>query len=460
MKLKISVVLAVLVGMLSVIDSKAMTDIRLVGVGNYFELLRTTPSERPAVRIVKVGNQAQNIFINPQTFQGQLQVVDLPLPIEVEVKFNTYNAGQPYTIVIERVTNRQDMLACQGPSTATVKASIKGRAAGEQKICVPLSFSSVLTSMSPIYSGDFNNIAFFIGPVGQHDTYDPLDVRSLPFSFGLMGWTSLEAPWNNQKFSQFSMVSSKGAQSVEFSKPLEVLQGFAALGGEFIPRAYHLTVGHVFNDSDDIIILSRESSQKALAPFNISQIVPPHSILPYAMVWVPKVKDQEEISFPGHDGLRIAALAKGETARAPGTITHSEIKELGPLNKADVPAGFAELEKLIAASLNSSVTSKAADLLGVTLWNKEMQSAYKDFNAANYYYVLATDESTRDTYLQKYDVKNNRLIGGSQKIENSVAYDTNGNPGYCNMVITKDKAKNIPFTVKVYPASLRAPRKR
>ncbi|MCX5925689.1 MAG: hypothetical protein NT124_05350 [Candidatus Dependentiae bacterium] len=451
----IALALALACGALCTTGSYAMGNIRLVGVGNYFEALRTSPTERPTVRITKVGNQKQSIFINPQPYQGQLQIVDQPLPIEIEVKFNTHNNGQPYTIVVERVTDPKDMLACQGVSMATVKAYVKGHTINMQKICVPLSTSTIPTAFSPINSGDFNSIAFFVGPLGINDKYDPQDVGSLPFRFGLMGWTSLVAPWNNKTLS-----STSDTKNIQFGRPVDVLQGFAALGGGFIPRAYHASVGHIFNDSDDIIILSRESSNKTLAPFNNSQIIPPHSVIPYGLVWIPKVQDSEELMLPGHDGLRIAALEKGTTAPAPGVIRHSDIKELGPLNTAAIPQGLQDLEALIAG-LNRSVTNDAADLLGVTLWNKDMQSSYTDFNAAEHYYVLSTDATDKSTYLQKFSVQGNRLGNqDTQKIAPFVSYNQQGVPNYCNIVITHDKTKSNTFQVTVYPTVLRAPKRR
>lgn len=469
--------------------------IRLLGVGNYFQLLQTKPSERPTVHITKVGNDVRNTLINPQTYQGRLQVVDVPLPLEIEVKFNTYNAGQPYTIVIERITDKNDMLACQGVSMATVKATIKGSLTHQEKICVPLSHSTLLSPSSPIYANDFNNIALFIGPLGVDDTYNPQDVRSLPFRFGLMGWTSMVAPWNNTTISELPIVSvtppiipidtvagkvggartlseltgqtqnkaqpiTRSAQNkIEFEKPLEVLQGFAALGGGVAPRAFHLSVVDIINDSDDVIILSRESSNRTLAPFNISQIVPPRAVMPYALIWVPKVGDTEELYMAGHDGLRIAALEKPAGVRAPSTIAHSDIRELGPHNDAQLPDSLKELERLIAASLTNVVTDTAAELLGVTMWNKAMQSAYTNFNAADSYYVLSTDTTDKKTYLQKYAVKGNKLENTKQ-ISPAVAYDDKGNPRYVSIHITHNKEKNEPFAVKVYPVTLRAPKKR
>lgn len=441
--------------------------IRLLGIGNYFELLRTSPSERPVVRITKVGTQLQNIFINPQTYQGQLQPVDLLLPVEIEVKFSTYNDGQPYTIIIDRVTDYKDKLACPGATMGTVKAYIKGRTINKQRVCVPLSSSNIPTSVSPIYSDDFNNVVFFVGPLGKHDTYDPLDVRSLPFTFGLMGWTSLVAPWNQKTVSQ----TVDQTPRVTFTgKPLEVLQGFGALGGGFIPRAHHMSLAHIFNDTDYIIIVSRESSSKHLAPFNISQIVPPHSAMPYALVWVPKVKDAAELEVSGHDGVRIAALKKGETARAPSVISHSGIGDLEVHNvelaNVGIPEGFAQLMEMIQNKLSTSVTDQAADLLGVTFWNQNMQSAYQNFKAADYYYAITTNAQDRAAYLQRFTVDTNVHVGEDEKIENFVSYDSAGKPNYCNIVITQDKREgetteaDSSFKVRVYPATIRAPKRR
>src|SRR5205807_2962823 len=134
----------------------------------------------------------QRIPIPSQGYRGNILGVDVPLPLEIEIRFSTYNNGQPYTIVIERETDPHRRLACQGSSMVTVKAHLKGTTTHEQKICLPLSSTSLAASVSAIHAGDFNNVAFFIGPLSAHDAalFNPLDPRSLPFTFGLMGWTS------------------------------------------------------------------------------------------------------------------------------------------------------------------------------------------------------------------------------------------------------------------------------
>lgn len=434
------------------------SQIRLSGIGNYFELLRTAVTERPSIRISKIGSKAANVFINPQSYRGQLQVVDVPLPIEVEVRFNTYNSGQPFIIVIERIERGQGELACQGVSMVTVKASIKGRAGSTQKICVPISSSPLLSAGSPlypggspIYSGDFNTISLFIGPLGVNDAYDPDDVKSLPFRFGLMSWTSLMPPWNNAKIN-----ATFDSRNILFKKPLEVLQGFAALGGGSIPRAYHGSIAHIFNDTDNIILLSRESKSKELAPYNISQVIPPHSIMPYVLLWIPKVKNKTELSFSGHAGIRIAALKKGQTARDPDTISHSEIREFSPMSAIEIPEELKALEALIARS-TLPMSNDASDLLGVTFWNKDMKSAYADFDAARYYYLISTDQEAKVTYMQKCSVVDNTCSEVS-KIDNPAAYDIHGNPAYYNMIIKSNKESS--FDIEMYESKIRPPKDR
>jgi|GEM_PF-3165129 len=447
--------------------------IRLVGVGNYFEALRVAQMDMPTVHVVhraidknKPGRVTRTL-IN-QSYRGGLQVVDLPLPLEIEVKYSKYNNGQPYTIVIERETDTHKRLACQGTSMVTVKAHLKGSTAYEQKICIPLSSTSLPAASSVIQSGDFNNVAFFVGPLSAHEAalYDPQDVRSLPFTFGLMGWTSTIAPWNNKTIGSFSWTTdqTKATKSVTFGKPLEVLQGFAALGGGGeIPRKNHFSIAHVFNDSPHIIILSRESTNRVLAPLNITQVVPPYSVMPYIMAWAPGVEDSEELMQPGHDGIRIAALqrpAGSEGVRAPSVIRHSEIQDLGPDNNAELPQSLKELERLIASSLSTLVSDKAADLLGVTLWNKEMQSAYKNFDAADHYYSITADRSTKKVYVQKFSVKDNSLMSETVPLSGVESHDARGVPNYGNLVISQDPKSGDLFNVQLYPMVLRSPRRR
>jgi len=427
------------------------SQIRLIGIGNYFELLRTAATERPSIRIIRVGNKGANIFVNPQVYRGQLQVVDVPLPIEIEVRFDSYNSGQPFIIVIEKVEKGQGELACQGVAMATVKAGIKGRTGSGQKICVPISSSPLLSTGSSIYSGDFNTIALFIGPLGVDDVYDPDDVKSLPFRFGLMSWTSLMPPWNNAKIN-----ATFDNHNSSFSKPLEVLQGFAALGGGLIPRPYHGSIAHIFNDTDNIIIFSRESKNKALAPYNISQVMPPHSVMPYSLLWIPKVKNSTELLFPGHSGIRIAALKKGQTARDPDTISHSDIRELGPSSAIEIPEGLRELEALIARS-TLPMSNDAADILGVLFWNKDIKTAYSDFDAANYYYTISTNQENKATYMQKCSVADNTCMEVS-KIADPEAYDKHGNPVYYNLVIKNDGESS--FDIEMYQSAIRQPKDR
>ena len=445
---KIYIVTALALGLLLPVSMQAA--IKLIGIGNYFQALRATPAEQPRITYsgrTITGQEVKDVIVPPVAYQGGLTVSNLILPVTIDVKFNQYRGGQPYRIIIEEVTDPNQRLACQGRAR-TVQASW---ATNVQKVCVPYTVTTLPTAQTGIRSGEFDNVALLLGPLGVNEKFNSQDATSLPFKFGLMAWTSINAPWNTPTVTQ--AYDTSGNRSV-FSKPLRVLQGFSALGGGPIPRQYFGSILHIYNDTDYILNVSRSSTQSPeLASYNITQVVPARSAMPYALAWIPKT-DSKSLVYPGHDGIRATALMKAQTARPPDAISRSEIKDLNIPADVPIPDDFLDFLKMIESSETTKVSDDAAELLGVKSWDQELHSAYRDFEASNNFYTIATVEDTRKTHVQRCSVTDGACEQKSQELP-TPAFGPTGIPGYYNLVAHLDQSGE--FAVSLYPANLVAP---
>lgn len=441
---------------LSVIVTTAQAAVQLTGIGNYFQALVTssgTPRITYSGRIV-AGKEVIRAEVKPVVYSGGrseiLQPINLPLPVTIDVTFSQGTNVRPYQIIIEEVTDRNQLLACQGQAR-TVQARMTLGGTNVQKVCVPYTVSTLPTAVTGIRSGEFDNIALLIGPLGVNEKYDPQDVTSLPFKFGLMAWTSIKSPWNTKAIAE----AYEDNSGYKFSQPLRVLQGFAALGGGPIPRAGFGSINHIYNDTDYILTLSRSSTASPeLATYNITQVVPPRSAMPYALVWVPNI-DGKSLVYSGHDGIRATALMRGETARPPDAISRSEIKDSNIQADTALPDDFLEILDMIAQSQTVKMTNDAAELLGIKLWDQEMYSAYRDFDASDNYYNIATVTNDKKTRIQKCSVTDGTCEEKTVELP-TPAFGPTGIPNYYNLIAHKDT--NGEFAVSLYPAQLVPPR--
>lgn len=424
--------------------------INLIGIGNYFQALSSqTGTETPVVTISKDPNQIGEP-VQAVPFQGGLAAKNLELPVYVNVK---YTDKPLYKITIEEVTSLDDKLACSGSVTAaTVRATVSPGQANTQRVCVPLSVSGLPTSVTNIKSGDFNNVALLLGPLtaAQAKASDPTGVTSLPFSFGLMAWTSLNDIWKNLKLSH-----TPDERAIPFSKPLRVNQGFAALGGGPLPRQYFGTIAHIYNDSPHTVVISRDTAQEQLNTFNVSQVIPPYSIFPYALLWIPKVSDAAKLALPRHSGIRIVPLVKGETAQAPDSLDASEIKDTEGA-ALEITNYFADYDTL-ASQVTSQITPNAENLLGITDWTTQINSAYRDFKSsqAAEYYSIVTTQDNKETFVQECPW-GNKACKTISSIAKPLAYTSTGIPTYYSLVLKG--SKETPLTASLYPITLESPK--
>ncbi|MBA3954082.1 hypothetical protein H0X48_02065 [Candidatus Dependentiae bacterium] len=427
------------------------TKINLIGIGNYFQALSTNAgAEMPVVTIAKDPNQ-MGVPVPAVPFQGGLSVKNLELPVYVNVK---YTDKPLYKITLqEEVTNK---LPCSQSATATtVGATVSPGQANTQRICVPLSVGGLPTSVTPIKSGDFNNVALLLGPLttAQAKASDPTGATSLPFSFGLMAWTSLNDIWKNSKLSQ-----TPDGKAIKFSKPLRVYQGFAALGGGPIPRQYFSSIAHIYNDSPNTLVISRDAGKEPLNIFDVTQIIPPYSIFPYALLWIPKVANEAQLALPRHSGIRIVALVKGETAQAPDSIDQSEIEDTDSSDTSTDSSidYFADYDQL-ASQVTSQITPNAGNLLGITDWTTQIKSSYKDFKPSKNvnYYSIATTEDEKATFVQKCPW-GNKVCKTVSALTTPLAYTKTGIPTFYSLVIKGNE--NTPLTTSLYPITLESPK--
>jgi hypothetical protein len=438
----------------------AMQRVRLVGIGSDFT--SSIAKHRPSIRVTKIAGVPVSKGMNPLAGHSTLQTLNANLPVEITIKYPDRN--REYIIVVDKVAYA-DRLPCHGANPITVGANISplsGTFSHNSKVC--LSVSETMVPNSVVRSGDFNGVALFLKP---NPLFEATDISSsLPFTFGLSAWTSDQAPWTAQKLSEStSSIGQEDTRDYTFSPDpetgepgsLTIFQGFGGLGGGQIPRQSHAAIGHIFNDTDDIVLISRQSSNPALAQFDYSQMIPPKSVFPYTMFWIPKIANKDELAIAQHDGIRIALLAKRpKTPPLDYGNFFTRVADLGTNYAVPIPRGYQELLDLMEENTQQA-DEEAAEILGVSQW--QQAGDYPELSVANHYYMISTDAKERKTYLQKCALKTDRCklteqspVGG----EAETAYTPSGLPSYYNLIIKKNQSE---FEVEMYKTTLRPPYK-
>jgi len=451
----------------------AMMRKRLVGISCDFS--SADAKQIPSVRVTSIAGVPSSIGVDPYAEPGTFQALNASLPVEVTVRYTDTN--KEYIIVIDEAA-KADKLPCRGATPTTIEAKISPRSGTfTQKSKVCLSLSETIAANSVVRSGDFNGVALFLKPRAEIKataaSYNPTSQSSLPFTFGLSAWTTDQAPWTRGTLMSTNDIG-QDTRGYDFSldhvdpvsgEPLglSIFQGFGGLGGGQVPRMFHASIGHIFNDTDDIVMISRRSGDPALAKFNYSQMIPPRAAFPYAIFWIPRVPSKDDLTIPGHDGIKITLLAKKPKIVTPDYRNfYTPVEDLSTNYKVDIPDGLEELYALLSENMQPAA-EEAADILGVTQW--QHSGDYPQLSVANHYFMISTVAAERKTYIQKYTVKNDRCIPSNRCIPSPVesstetAYsDPQGLPSYYNLIIKKDENKE--FTVDLYKATLRPPYKK
>lgn len=347
--------------------------VQLVGIYNKLTQNSNTPSTSPAtVRIKTTRETVTGLPWVPQEF--------LKVPVEVEVLFQTKNLDdkgnpQPYVIHLEEGASHGGV--CPADKTC-VTASIYARQLGDLD-AYPETKQTTCISKSVFFikKGDlisqWQNVMLFLA--------DPDDPTSpVPFKCGLCAWTATHGLWKYDFIDYAPADSKSNAPKITFDKKptainntqelkgLRVLQGQQAWGGGQLPRAYFVHIAHIYNNSPYQILVRR--TVRELSAYNFVKIIPPRSIMPFAMIWIPKIADST-IGTPSLDPIQLFVLRKSQSAALPEAF--SNIDDVGG---TEISSGVTEQE--INGAVDSIVQNMTAHAQDLASYNAMIDDLKKD----------------------------------------------------------------------------------
>lgn len=290
--LYVSIGLSVCIGLYT---PEIKTTARLIGIWNALT---------PASNQSSFAGQQATIPATVRFKESRTPIVGKPLPISpamklpVTIELLFESRKDPKTKIIEPyiLTIYEDPhceMGCPADKIC-VAAKLEGSDSEEGR-----AFSCVNTSVFFIKKGDYpfqwQNVMLFVG-----DNPNAAAKGNYPFKIGLAAWTSTNGAWlANELFAAPADATTKAPQ-VNFSQqPLRVFQGHQAWGGGPIPRMYFGCITHIYNNSENIIMVRRteptspSDPSQDLGRFNFEKLIPPYSAVPFAMAWPPKLNPAE-----------------------------------------------------------------------------------------------------------------------------------------------------------------------
>jgi len=332
---------------------------QLMGVYNMLTKESNEPSSEPPD--VRFNGSPKRITGKP--YVGKPQT----LPVDVLVTFQAKNLDeegkpQPYIIKIEE--NPQCGITCP-PDKICISAKVVGF---EKAFSDATQNTCVSQSVFFLKKGDkafqWQNVMLFLADQDETGT------RKLPFKFGIGAWTAISGIWNNDFIDSAPKDPYTNAPVVQFEKKpttfrgkeinagLRVLQGQPAWGGGPVPRAYHLHIAHIFNNTGNALMV-RRNVPGTLASYNFEKIIPARSVAPFTFVWLPKLTkaESEQIkTSPVH------VFVWKKTRRGPLPPAFGEITEIeGTETETDITN--ADIESAVDSIIQNNSTT-ARELAG------------------------------------------------------------------------------------------------
>ncbi len=353
-------------------EQKAAVGVQLIGVYNMLTKASNAPSAHPARVLLK--SDKTPIVGDPWTAKA------IRLPTEVEVIFENKNLDdtgkpQPYIIRIEQDTDSYK--TCPSDKIC-VKAEVYLKTPGDLTALHPDAVERTCVSNSTfgLKRGDlisqFQNVMLFIADQDSQDT------NALPFKFGIAAWTATAGIWNSKFISYSPPCIDTQAPRINFplketiykgklqNLGLFVLQGQPAWGGGQIPRAYHMHIVHVFNNTQYPLLI-RRIVPYPLNKYNFDYTIPARTALPFTYIWLPKVS-QSILNRQSSAPVRLYVLKKTRKGTLPpgfNPVSSIEGEEIGEtINDADIDAKIDQIFENMSESANkiSGYNDRIAEL--------------------------------------------------------------------------------------------------
>ncbi|HML19530.1 MAG TPA: hypothetical protein PKD74_03035 [Candidatus Dependentiae bacterium] len=353
-------------------EQKPAVGVQLIGIYNMLTKASNAPSAHPARVLLK--SDKTPIVGDPWTVKA------IRLPTEVEVIFENKNLDdtgkpQPYIIRIEEDTDTYK--TCPSDKIC-IKAEVYLKTPGDLAALQSGTTERTCVSNSKfgLKAGDlisqFQNVMLFITDQDSEDT------KALPFKFGIAAWTSTAGIWDSKFVSYSPACSLTQAPQVNFTLKettyrdklqnlgLFVLQGQPAWGGGQIPRAYHMHIVHIFNNTQYPLLI-RRTVPGTLSKYNFDYTIPARTALPFTYIWLPKIS-QSVLSSQSSAPIRLYVLKKTKKGSLPAgfnLISSIEGEEIGgSLNDADIDAKIDQIFENMSESADkiSGYNDRIAEL--------------------------------------------------------------------------------------------------
>lgn len=368
--------------------------VQLIGIYNKLTKDSNSPSANPAtVRIKTTRETVTGMPWVPQEF--------LKLPIEIEVLFAAKNLDgneipQPYVIHLEEDTSQDG--SCPADKTC-VAARVYARQLGDLD-AYPETKQTTCVSKSVFFikQGDmisqWQNVMLFIA--------DPDDPTShIPFKFGICAWTATHGLWQYDFIDYAPADMASNAAKISFDKKpttvgatqqiqgLRVWQGQQAWGGGQLPRAYFLHIAHIYNNTHYQILVRR--TVRALSAYNFVKIIPPRTVMPFAMIWIPKIA-ADQAGIPQLDPVGLFVLRTAKSGPLPAAFTG--IDDVGGTD-----IGTSITEDVINGAVNSIVQNMTTNAQDLSSYNTMISDLKRDPNemyiiGKNFYKIFAIKGTT------------------------------------------------------------------
>jgi hypothetical protein len=310
---------------------------------------------------------------------------------------------------------------------------IKDVPATGKSVCV----SKAVSSLVGTRSDRWQNVLLALG---NNPKFAPLAAKGsegeYPFVFGLSGWSSSQAPWNRNTVP----ATSDKATAVKFDKPLRVIQGHLAFGDDSVPRFGHGSISHIYNDSPYVLLVQRAHLDKRLATTNFSEIVPPLSAVPFAMMFIPKnpVSQKDASQKSAIYVYAMGAPAKAERMPPPPTA-FEYIEKAGTGEIGAAPVSTSDIEDYVK-SLSATNPDETAELLGEETLDKLVSNNYAQYFISKYYFKIYVIAEEKHIYVERC-----KLGTDDCTVIKTYPFDSvksSGDPNFFKLIVRKDANPN------------------
>lgn len=389
----------------------------LIGISN-----NTTSASGTKPRI-NIRGETQSVAYS------KFRAADKKLPAYIDLVYGIGANAKTYTIVVKKDDSGTPS-GCQGNSHVIV-AQIQDAPVGApntiKNICIPSTISTSLGSNAMQWQTVFLAIAdnpnYKVGSA-------PQDPNALPFSFGLSSWTSTQKPWDQ------ATISIIPDSNIALKKPLNVIQGYAGWGGDqSLPRFGFGHIADVYNNTPYILNFHRQSMDPNLAKSDFNNLVPPMSVVPKAMAWIPK---------DGQSAITIYAMhapSKDSDNTLPPPPGFDPISKAGNVELDPTPQSV----KDIILGIESSIPSLTEELTGQPTLTGLISDKYNQYSVSQHYFKIFST-SDKNIHIQRCDKKTHQCI--SDEIIKLPATNAAGVPNFFRLVVEKDNKYGIKLNIQ------------